>query len=81
MPLAALGNLLSFAAKIEIEQQLRPLWIAHYAISKITGTETMQYEDMLSGVYKNDSGKNDRTGEEILKDFSDIIAADKAKGG
>ncbi|OGO90343.1 MAG: hypothetical protein A2Y17_12310 [Clostridiales bacterium GWF2_38_85] len=81
MPLSALGDLLSFAARIEIEQQTRPLWIAHYVISKINGTETIPYEDMLAGVKTTAEPTRTKTPEEIMSDFAPIIAADKMRGG
>ena len=91
MPLSALGELLSYAekqemekAKLEQEKQLFPLWLSGMILGKLGGKETMSFEQFLKQVFDDD--KNERkatvkkkTADEIMSDFMPIIEADRKK--
>ena len=47
LPLTALGGLLSYAE----EQEIKPLWIANFAISKLAKKENISYDDFIRGVF------------------------------
>lgn len=80
MPLANLGELLLFAIKKETRKAILPLWLAHYAVSKMRGTETIPYEQFIGEVEtpKTDAG---RSNEAILTEFGPIVQADREQRG
>lgn len=47
LPLSALGGLLSYAE----EQELLPLWIANFAVSKVSNKSSISFEDFISEVF------------------------------
>lgn len=80
----ALGGLLSFAHKKEIEKQTLPLWLANYAVCKLQGTESTPYSEFIAAI--DDAVKapeinasQQKSGEDILKEFTPII--DGMRGG
>lgn len=82
LPLTALGGLLSYAEEQEAETSTRPLWIAHYMLSKIKGEENMPYDkflDIVLGREKIDTNNKKSTPEEIDARFTSIIEADRIR--
>lgn len=83
LPLSALGGLLSYAE----EQELKPLWIANFAVCKLTKKECISYEDFISGVfgYQETPTKNEKaSAEKIDAELSRIADIDRErikKGG
>ena len=51
LQLSALGGLLSYAE----EQEIKPLWIANFVISKITKKESISYDDFIKGVFETEN--------------------------
>lgn len=88
LPLSELPHLLTYAEERESEKALTPLWVAHYAVSKLSGKEPVPFETLSGKVA--DSG-NDRATKETMRtpeaidfDFEPIIQSDRqrfAKGG
>lgn len=94
LPLAALGELLSFAygeekrkAKEKLEDKLFPLWLANYAVTKMRDeqAEVMGFEEFLQSTFE--AGDNppkepqkQRTAEDIIAEFMPLVEADKRKG-
>lgn len=83
LPLSALGGLLSYAE----EQELKPLWIANFAVCKLTKKECISYEDFINGVFGNEEAqpkKEKASAEEIdaeLSRIADIERERTKKGG
>lgn len=83
LPLSALGGLLSYAE----EQELKPLWIANFAVCKLTKKECISYEDFINGVFGNKEAqpqKEKASAEEIdaeLSRIADIERERTKKGG
>ena len=82
LPLEALGGLLSYAEEQEAETSTRPLWIIHYALSKLSGKENMPYDEFLRLVLEPEEAeynKKKSTPEEIMAKFAPIIEADRKR--
>ena len=83
LPLSALGGLLSYAE----EQELKPLWIANFAICRLTKKECISYEDFISSVFGDQESppkKEKASAEEIDAELSRIADIDRErirKGG
>lgn len=78
LPLSALGGLLSYAE----EQELMPLWIANFAISKLTQKENISFEDFISRVFER--GKSapqapKSSPEDIEAEFMEIANRERKK--
>lgn len=73
--------------KEELEKRLFPLWLANYAVSKLTGAgEVMDFEEFmettLSGAAAQSAApKKQRTTEDILAELMPFVEADKKRGG
>ena len=80
MPLANLGELLLFAIKKETRKVTLPLWLAHYAVSKMTNQQVMPYEQFI-GEVEQPEADNGRSKEAILTDFEQIVQADREQRG
>lgn len=83
LPLSELPALISYAEESEAERAARPLYIAHFMLSKMNGAEPMGYDKYLAQVLnkeQSDAGKP-RDPSEIEKDFDAVVAADKARKG
>lgn len=67
----------------ETEKQLRPLWIANWAISRLNGgTGDISYEDFLKEIFEQPTPKpSNRSPEDIMKEFMPFVEAERAKGG
>ena len=74
-----LSELMLEAGEKEVESQVKPLWLAHFIISKMTGTETKEWNSFISEVKKEETTtvKKQRTAEEIMKDFEAIVKAER----
>lgn len=73
-----LSDLILEAGEKEIESQVKPLWLAHFIISKMTGTETKDWDSFIKEVKKEETTvKKQRTAEEIMKDFEAIVKAER----
>lgn len=74
-----LSDLMLEAGEKEIESQVKPLWLAHFIISKMTGTETKEWDSFIKEVKKEEKieTKKQRTAEEIMKDFEAIVKAER----
>lgn len=95
LPLASLGELLSFAygeekrkAKEKLEDKLFPLWLANYAVSKMRDeqAEVMDFEEFLRSTFEADEAppkksQKQRTAEDIIADIMPFVEADKKKRG
>jgi hypothetical protein len=83
LPLSELGELLIYAGKKELQQQIFPLWLVHFLVSKLTNQEAMPYDELLKSVEGPAGGKKDeKTDEEILQEYKRFVQADKeARGG
>ena len=58
------------------------LYIAHFMLAKLNGSEPMGYDEYLAGVLSGvGETKKPRTPSQIEADFDAIVAADKAKKG
>lgn len=80
LPLSALGELLSYAE----EQELLPLWIANFAISKLEKKESISFEDFISGVFgreKNSHQSQRKSPEEIETELMEIADRDRKRTG
>ena len=89
----ALGGLLSFCykeeanrRKEELEKRLFPLWLANYAVAKLSGNEVMDYEEFINSAFdtpqKPAEIKNTkRTAEDIMAELMPLVEADKQRGG
>jgi len=78
LPLSALGGLLSYAE----EQELKPLWIANFAICRLTKKECISYEDFINGVFGNEKSqikKEKASAEEIDAELSKIADIDRER--
>lgn len=78
LPLSALGGLLSYAE----EQELMPLWIANFTISKLTQKENISFENFLSRVFereKSASQASKSTPEDIEAEFMEIANIERKK--
>ena len=83
--------LISFAKKEEetklkadLEKRLFPLWLSSYVLSKVKGTECMEYDDFIKSAFSNDeiitsSDVIEHTGDDILAEFTPIINADRER--
>lgn len=78
-----LEELVKAAADHDLEKQLLPLWLAHFAIKTLQGGKPMSFEEMLCTVRGGEQGaaapSSKMTAEEIMKEFAPIIAADKLR--
>lgn len=79
LPLFIVVNMLNNAIKKETEQQIYPLWLAHFVISKLTNQEIIPIEKLM-GVKINENIKQSSK-EEILNKFQKIVDIDKKKRG
>lgn len=78
LPLSALGGLLSYAE----EQELMPLWIANFAISKLTQKENVSFEDFISRVFEHEKSapKAPKSSpEDIEAEFMEIANRERKK--
>ncbi len=77
LPLSSLGGLLSYAE----EQELQPLWIANFFISKITNKEPVSYGDFMNAVFndKTPQTKKKSSPADIEAEFDVIVNDDRAK--
>ena len=76
--------MLSYAEEREVEEATRPLWIAHYAIQKMSGAEPLPYEEFILSILKNETldlppAASKRTPEEIVRDFLSHVEAARLK--
>lgn len=82
--------LLSFARKKEeaklkadLEKRLFPLWLSSYVLSKVKGTECMEYDDFIKSSFANDEITSydtpEHTSDDILAEFMPIINADRER--
>lgn len=83
--------LISFAKKEEeiklkadLEKRLFPLWLSSYVLSKVKGTECMEYDDFIKSAFSNDEitiscNTFEHTGDDILAEFTPIINADRGR--
>lgn len=83
LPFSELSGLISYAEDCEAERAARPLYIAHFMLSKMNGAESMGYDKYLAQVLNKEQRVEDkpRDPSEIEKDFDAIVAADKARKG
>lgn len=88
LPLSELPHLLAYADERESEKALTPLWVAHYAVSKLSGKEPVPFESLLSTATESNAGgvpaTPKRNPEAIEFDFERVIQRDRerlAKGG
>lgn len=74
-----LSDLMLEAGEKEVESQVKPLWLAHFIISKISGTETKDWDSFISEVKKEETTtvKKQRTAEEIMNEFEAIVKAER----
>jgi len=72
LPLSALHDLIKYAQKKESENQIYPLWLAHFVLSKLGGYETIPYGDLISGIKSEDTATK-ITNEQIFADLMPII--------
>lgn len=73
-----LSELMQEAGEKEVESQVKPLWLAHFMISKISGTETKDWDSFISEVKKEETTtKKQRTAEEIMNEFEAIVKAER----
>lgn len=82
LPLTALGGLLSYAEEQEIETSTRPLWLIHFALSKLRGEENMPYDEFLDivlGRKEPEPEREKQKPEDIVARFAPIIEADKKR--
>ena len=73
-----LSELMQEAGEKEVESQVKPLWLAHFMISKISGTETKDWDSFINEVKKEETTtvKKQRTAEEIMNEFEAIVKAE-----
>lgn len=78
LPLSALGGLLSYAE----EQDIKPLWIANFVISKISKKEPVSYGDFINAVFNNEETpkkKEKASPADIEAEFMGIADIERAK--
>ncbi len=73
--------MIEYAEEREAEEAARPLYIAHYMLSKMNGAEPMGYDVYISQIMSKETGavKEPRTPSQIEADFDAIVAADKER--
>lgn len=78
--MADLDGLIFYAQKRETQKALTPLWLVHFAIAKLAGTECINPKEFFGSLEQRpeESGK---TAEEIEAEFAPIIAEDRKRGG
>ena len=77
--------MLSYAEEREVEEATRPLWIAHYAIQKMSGAEPLPYDEFILSILEGESpGATPataprRAASEIEEELLSIVEADRLK--
>lgn len=81
MPLSALSGLLAYARERETEEAIRPLWMAHYTIAKLSGGEAMPYDELLRAVMPEgeEDTRTKPTADEIESRFKNVVEADRRR--
>lgn len=77
LPLTALGGLLSYAE----EQEIKPLWIANFAISKLAKKENISYDDFIRGVFGEEMPQKEKntSPSDIEAEFLGIAEIERKK--
>lgn len=78
LPLSELGGLLSYAE----EQELMPLWIANFAVSKLAQKENVSFEDFIAKVFEREKTSTQAaksSPEDIEAEFMEIANRERKK--
>ncbi len=76
--MSELSELISYAEEREAEKATRSLYIAHFMLAKLQGSDPMGYDEYLSAVLSNEAeeaSKKPRDPAEIEKEIGEIEAA------
>lgn len=77
--------MLSYAEEREVEEATRPLWIAHYAIQKMSGAEPLPYDEFIFSILDGEATGGTpataprRAAEEIEEELLSVVEADRLK--